>query len=132
MPTVLVVSHERPICAMIREILTLEGWTVEQASTAAKAYAYLRASPAPLIVLVYVRLPDANFGDVLHAIAEDPSLQRHRYVEMGYRAIADPDVLEWYEALMRRFDVACLSLPFRVEHLLEIVEAASAKLEEPR
>lgn len=65
---ILVVEDDRVQAEFLAEVLRLEGYAVNVASTAAEALAYAHATPAPNLVLVDVVLPDLSGTEVVRRL----------------------------------------------------------------
>ena len=60
--------------------------------------------------------------DLLRAVAGEPKLQRHRYIEVvDHHSWSEPDRSE-LQALYQRFGVGHLPQPYTVDQLLNLIE----------
>ena len=68
MPGILLVEDNAEIRASLREVLELEGMTVDEAGDGAQALARLRGGPAPSLLLLDLMMPVMDGWDVLEAL----------------------------------------------------------------
>jgi len=74
-PTVLVVDDDPDICGLLQTYFKLEGLATRAARNRDEIVAELRRSPLPDVVLLDVKLPDANGFDILHRMRQHPVLK---------------------------------------------------------
>jgi DNA-binding NtrC family response regulator len=111
---------------MVRDILTEASYTVSEAASLEAALAHLRTSPAPLVVLLDMYLPDDDGQTVLHALEAQASMVwRHAYILMTARHTVLPPALA-EQAGHRRMHF--LAKPFELETLLAAVARAAQSL----
>jgi DNA-binding NtrC family response regulator len=111
---ILVVDDERLIRWSLEQQLTREGYLVQQAETGAEALRRAKSEP-PDLVLLDVRLPDADGVDILERLlAADPEcpiimITAHGGVESAVRAMK----LGAHDYLVKPFEMDELSLTIR-------------------
>ncbi len=97
------------------------GYQVDEVADGATALARLRSSLQALIVVMNTRIPIVNARDILQAVADDDTLQRHGFVLVTALARMLPDDV-W--KLTRQLDVPVVAKPFLAQELLAGVKAA--------
>lgn len=73
--SVLVVEDEQRLCENLGSLLRLQGFLVSTAMNREQVLAALRRLPSPDLVLLDVRLPDANGFDILLRMKQHPALK---------------------------------------------------------
>lgn len=73
--SVLVVEDDPQLCAVVRNLMRLQGFQVNGAMNRAEVVAALRQVPSPDLVLLDVRLPDANGFEILQRMKQHPALK---------------------------------------------------------
>jgi CheY-like chemotaxis protein len=123
---VLVVDDDRAIRETLRTVLEEEGYTVNEASNGARALELLRASHAPYVVLLDLRMPELDGPGVLAAVAADERLStQHAYAIIT----ANLDTVPRARAALRgRLSVPVIAKPFDLDVVLDTVAQASARL----
>lgn len=71
---VLVIEDEPHISALLMQVLKLEGYETRTAANRAEVLAALRHLPSPDLVLLDIRLPDANGFEILERMKQHPVL----------------------------------------------------------
>jgi CheY-like chemotaxis protein len=127
MISVLVVDDDPAHCAMLREVLELDGYTVSTAKHGGPALAQMRRSTVPLVVLLGLMMPVVDGEQVLEAVAADASLAaRHRIIMVTgntHRA-TQGRVAE----LRQRLDVPLVPKPFTFAQLIQPLEEVAASM----
>jgi CheY-like chemotaxis protein len=125
MAQILVVDDDPPIRDTLRFLLEDVGYTVVEAPDGVVALRVLRASAAPMVVLLDVMMPRLNGYQVLAAVAGDPCLSRHTFIMLTAsprpRAVTLAD-------LWRQVSVPILQKPFDVDELLQLVARMEERL----
>lgn len=123
-PAALVVDDDAMIRETLRQILEDEGYAVAQAPDGVAALEILRSTPARLVVLLDVMMPQLDGCGVLRAVTDDLQLMsQHRYVIMT--AITLNDAMT---QMMQQVGAPLLSKPFSVEALLDLTAEAASQL----
>src|ERR1700749_2429396 len=120
MATILVVDHERGIRALLSEILTDEGHTVEVAENAAHAR-MVRESLRPDLVLLDIWMPDVDGITLLKEWGSSAQLTMPVIMMSGHGTIDTAVEATKYGA------TAFLEKPITLQKLLRAVEQALAK-----
>src|SRR5262249_53779372 len=81
-PPVLLVDDDEDIRATLRVVLEDAVYAVLEAAAIGDALSALEAATASHVVLLDFLLPDANGDVLLQRVADEASLQRHRFVLM--------------------------------------------------
>lgn len=113
--TILVVDDEPDLRLLVRMTLEGSGYRVEEASTAREALD-LVPRVRPQLVLLDIRLPDADGFDVLRELRSTEELAHTPVVMMS--AHSSPPTLRRAEAIG---SAAYLVKPFKYDDLLEVV-----------
>jgi DNA-binding response OmpR family regulator len=114
-PTILVVDDEPDLRLLVRMTLEGSGYTVEEASTAAEALE--RADEVrPALILLDIRLPDAEGFDVLRALRANEAFVETPVVMMS--AHSSPPTLRKAEVIGSH---DYLIKPFKYDDLLALV-----------
>lgn len=80
-PHILVVDDDARISDLLAELFAGEGHEVTSVPDGTSAWAYLQASPHPLVVILDEVLPGLRGLDLLQRVAGDPSLAaRHAFI----------------------------------------------------
>ncbi len=111
MPTIVLADDDDAYRRLLRDVLTDEGYTVEEATSGDDALARLQHAPDPLIMFLDLFMP-ANGFQVIDAIVQDPALaQRHRIIvttlARGQQIPASVQTLG-LEILLKPFDLSDL------------------------
>lgn len=123
-PAALVVDDDAMIRETLRQILEDEGYAVAQAPDGVAALEILRSTPARLVVLLDVMMPQLDGCGVLRAVADDLRLMsQHRYVIMTANTLNDA-----MTHMMQQVGAPLLSKPFSVEALLDLTAEAASQL----
>ena len=115
--TILVVDDEQEIRETLTEALEYEGYTVAAAANGQEALDYLRANPAPCLVLLDLMMPVMNGYDCLRAVSSDPAL---RSVSVLIVSAAARDEID--AATKSSSAVGVLAKPLTLKALLDAVE----------
>lgn len=130
MADILVVHCDMPVRRMIREVLTLEGYTVSGAADGQEGLAWLRAATTPTIVLLADIMPIMDGPMLLHAATHDPALiTRHAYIYITWRVPIVAEVREW-AGVPQDVPLFELLVPVKVADLLAVVKEAAQRLAE--
>lgn len=70
--TIVLVEDNQTLAALLRRALEREGYTVVVVSTGIEMMAVLRSGQVPDLIVLDVRLPDADGRDLLAALKKDP------------------------------------------------------------
>lgn len=125
-PTVLVVDDEAAIRSMFRELLTLEGYSVAEASHGGPVLEQIRASSQPLVVLLGLVMPDVDGEEVLEAVAADPALAtRHRHRIIMLTGATDRASTGRVAVLRRQLGVPLIAKPFTFDAILSATTDAA-------
>jgi two-component system OmpR family response regulator len=73
--SVLVVEDDPQLCEVLRNLMRLQGFLASTAMNRGEVLAALRRLPSPDLVLLDVRLPDANGFDILQRMKQHPVLK---------------------------------------------------------
>ncbi len=121
--TVLIVDDSESLRETLRNLLTLEGYSILEAADGVEAVDTLLLSPDRLIVLLDLKMPWMAGQDVLVLIGTAAELMRHAYIVMT----ADTSALDAeHAALLTRHDIPLLEKPFdRTVLVREVARAAS-------
>lgn len=114
-PTILVVDDEPDLRLLVRMTLEGEGYTVEEASTAAEAVERAR-DVRPALILLDIRLPDSDGFDVLRTLKSTEELSDTPVVMMS--AHSSPPTLEKAQVIGSHDYVV---KPFKQDALLRMV-----------
>ena len=126
MSSVLVVDDDVAIRKMLSEVLTLEGYTVQTAEHGGIALEMMRASRDRLVVLLGLVMPYVDGEAVLEAVAADEALATCHAIIMVTASNAS---MGRVAELRERLGVPLIPQPFKVEEILDAVEAAAARLD---
>ncbi len=112
--SILIVDDEAEIRQLITDVLTDEGYIVDQAKNGYTALAYLHAAPAlPCVIILDLMMPSLNGWDFLRARQGDPVLEPIPTVVISaVGTFATAKVLGAQE---------CLSKPLDLDHLVALV-----------
>jgi len=116
-PVCVVVEDEPALAKLLRQYLALEGFSVRVASNRNEIVAALRAQPVPDMVLLDVRLPDADGFDVLSRMRHHPSLKQVPVIMLTAKATR--------EAVLKGLALGAdgyITKPFEVDVLVKAVE----------
>lgn len=119
--TILVVDDEPDLRLLVRMTLEGDGYDVEEASTAAEAVRQALAV-RPRLILLDIRLPDAEGFDVLRTLKQTPELAETPVVMMS--AHSSPPTLRKAEVIGSH---DYLIKPFKQDALLELVRKHLAR-----
>ncbi|HEU5348836.1 MAG TPA: response regulator [Ktedonobacterales bacterium] len=123
MARVLVVDDDQDIRDVVRFILEDAGHEVLEASDGNTALQVMRATPASLVVLLDLLMPQPNGIDVLKEVIADPLLShRHAYLLL---TADNTNLRQQAESLLTQLSAQVISKPFDVGKLLEMVEHAA-------
>lgn len=126
MPSVLVVDDDLTIRELLREVLEVEGYTVQTAEHGGPALDLLRASRERLVVLLGLVMPYVDGEAVLEAVAADETLATcHAIIMVTASNARTGRVVE----LRAQLGVPFIAKPFTVEEILDAVAAAAARLD---
>jgi CheY-like chemotaxis protein len=118
---VLVVDDDPEIRLVLREVLTEEGYRVEEARDGGECLRHLAGARARLVVLLDLMMPGVDGFEVCHRLAKNPSSRNgHAIVLMSARRRlerADCSVAD-----------ATLAKPFDLDALLSTVDQLSTRL----
>lgn len=114
--TILVVDDEPDLRLLVRMTLEGNGYDVEEASTAAEAITQALVV-RPGLILLDIRLPDAEGFEVLRTLKQTPELAQTPVVMMS--AHSSPPTLRKAEAIGSH---DYLVKPFKHDDLLALVE----------
>jgi CheY-like chemotaxis protein len=118
--SILVVDDDTALRETLRDVLEDSGYTVIESQDGLRALEYLRKSPAPMIVLLDLMMPQLDGSALLGAVAGDHRrLQRHRYILMtaGQQTLSLAFV-----NLLTNLSVPVIKKPFDLDHLLHTIE----------
>jgi CheY-like chemotaxis protein len=128
MAQILVTDDDEPIRETLRFLLEDAGYDVVEAPDGAAALQTLRASAAPMVVLLDVMMPRMNGYQVLSDAANgDPLLAHHAFIMLTASPQARTAALG---QLRRQLAVPCLEKPFDIEELLDLVAQVAHRLDE--
>lgn len=114
--TALVVDDDAAIRETLYQLLEDEGYQVEQAPDGIVALDTLRASDAPMVVLLDVMMPRLDGLGVLEAVMRDERLaQRRRFLVM---TASSGSITAKLDELMRACNIPTLIKPFAIDDLL--------------
>lgn len=126
MMSALVVDDDQDTRDILRVVLEDAGYTVAEAADGVLALNVLRASDAPLVVVLDLDMPRLDGLGVLRAVADDARLyERHAFVLLTavahkhYQAAAE---------LCATLSVPLVLKPFEVDTLLDALAAASHRV----
>jgi CheY-like chemotaxis protein len=109
----------------LETVLSQEGYEVIHAATGREALAFLRTSPAPLIVLLNQSLSGTTGEEVLAALADqEPLVCQHAYV---LASSSSPLVSRTQLTIGPRV-IPIISKPFDLEELLDELAQAAQQL----
>jgi CheY-like chemotaxis protein len=112
-------------------LLCEEGYETLETATGKETLDVLLLSPAPLIVLLDLVMPDMTGYDVLTSIATHEVLAtRHRYIALSAASpfrIAE-QIGPHFAELLQRLNATFIEKPFDIDTLLRSVRAHSAAL----
>jgi DNA-binding response OmpR family regulator len=117
---VLILTRDADVGQVLDIYLRSEGHVVLSTTKDNYAWAVLRASAHPAVVLLHPPLGAADVFDCLQQAADDASgrLRRHRYIV----AMAQPQSMQSaLRDLMARLDVTVFALPFDLDELAAAV-----------
>jgi DNA-binding response OmpR family regulator len=118
-PPVVVVEDAALLCSLIREILTLEGYT---SMGLPHLYRLESTHPRPALFLIDIMLPDGNGVDVARQVRLDG------YAETPIIAMSASDAVLARATVSGVFDET-LSKPFDIAHLLERIKHYVGQIE---
>jgi CheY-like chemotaxis protein len=125
MAQILVVDDDPPIRETLRFLLEDVGYAVVEAPDGLVALQVLRASAAPMVVLLDAMMPRMNGYHVLSAVSGDPRLARHAFIMLTAspqaRTIALGD-------LRHQMATPFLEKPFDLDEMLELVQRTEKRL----
>jgi two-component system response regulator MprA len=125
---VLIVDDEPAIRETLRLLLADEGYTTREAADGLACMDALRASAAPLIVLLDLMMPRMSGLDVLALIARGPrSSVRHAFIVMTANIDIVAERGPYWTALLQRLSIPVLDKPFDIDLLLERVAHAASQ-----
>lgn len=121
MPPILIADDDDAIRATLRFLLENEGYPVIEASDGTAALAALRASQAPLVVLIDLNMPEMNGIEVLRTLLADAPLPfAHRIMLLTARHAPLPPA---DATVLHQLQVRVLHKPFELDDLLSKVAA---------
>ncbi|HKS69408.1 MAG TPA: response regulator [Ktedonobacterales bacterium] len=124
--TVLVIDDEDAIRDVVRMFLHDEGYAVLEAPNGVVGLNLLRASSAPLVVLLDLMMPRMGGLEVLRALAAEPEIaSRHAVIICSATRAFYPADLNFVLPGKRLLD---LPKPFDLDDLLAVVEQAAQQL----
>jgi CheY-like chemotaxis protein len=122
-PTILVVDDDPAIRKMLVEMLTLEGYPVEQAVNGREALEMLPRS-GPRVVLLDLLMPEVSGRGVLETLAANPSERaRHKIV-----LVSALDKLQ-ENADLHTLSDQTLAKPFTLEGLMSVLEPLAVQVQ---
>ena len=125
-PWVLVADDDTEIRATLRDILSEAGCVVLEARDGVQALETLRTAAQPLVILLDLRMPKLDGMGVLNAVASDARLaHRHAFILVTAN---DKTLPLAFVHLLTELAVPVLPKPFDVDTLLDVVDAAYARL----
>jgi CheY-like chemotaxis protein len=127
MAHVLVADDEVDLRATLRTLLEGEGYTVSEAADGQQTLDAIRASAAPMVVLLDVLMPVIGGIAVLEAVAADPALVAKRNAYLLLTANNKPQ-LDAAAAVLAQLGVTIVHKPFDIDALLADVAQAAARL----
>jgi CheY-like chemotaxis protein len=124
---VLVVDDDTCVRLMMTTVLEDAGYGVLSAQDGVEALAILRTSVHPLVVLLDWMMPQMSGEELLQTVKADPELLRQRaFVLVTANAPGrSPHLVD----LLRELAIPVLPKPFRLQHLLEIVDEHAQRVE---
>lgn len=126
MARVLIVDDDEGIRESVRLALEEEGYEVAEAPNGTAALDFLQASQERWLVLLDQLMPVLNGTGFLRAVQANPALiSRHMYILLTARSRISIPTLN----LATSLEVSILKKPFDLEHLLELVAQAAARLD---
>lgn len=127
MTRVLIVDDDEGIRESVRLAMEEEGYEVAEASDGSAALDFLQASQGRWLVLLDQLMPVMDGTGFLHEVQKDPALiSKHAYILLTARSRISAPTLD----LTASLGVSVLKKPFELEHLLELVAQAAARLAE--
>ena len=123
---VLVVEDDADIRQTLVELLGEAGYVVAEASDGRPVLTRLHTSKERLVVLLDLNMPGMSGKAVLEAVANHEILpQRHAYILVTANERTLPLA---FATLLTQLHVSVIPKPFDIDHLLEIVAHAAARL----
>lgn len=120
------VDDDAAIRETLHQLLEDEGYRVEQAQDGIVALDTMRASDAPMVVLLDVMMPRLDGLGVLEAVMRDERLaQRRRFVVM---TASSGSITTKLDDLMRKFNIPTLIKPFGIDDMLSKLSEAARDL----
>lgn len=120
------VDDDAAIRETLYQLLEDEGYRVEQAQDGIVALDTMRASDAPMVVLLDVMMPRLDGLGVLEAVMRDERLaQRRRFVVM---TASSGSITTKLDELMRKFNIPTLIKPFGIDDMLSKLSEAARDL----
>lgn len=118
-PTVLVIDDDPDICNLLQTYFKLEGLVTRAAHDRAEIVAELHRSPLPDVVLLDVKLPDANGFDVLHRMRQHPVLKELPVIMLTGEATREAVL----KGILGGAD-GYITKPFDIHHMVRAVKVA--------
>lgn len=130
MRQVLVVDDSPVVRETVRAMLEQADYSVVEANDGVRGLAALRASPAPMVVLLDYQMPEMDGEELLKIVAEDHgALAENEFVIITANEATFP---ESFIELLRHLSIRVLSKPFHKDELVGVVEGAVMRLSAPR
>ena len=127
MTRVLIVDDDEGIRESVRLAMEEEGYEVAEASDGSAALDFLQASQGRWLVLLDQLMPVMDGTGFLREVEKNPTLiSQHAYILLTARSRISAPTLD----LTASLGVSVLKKPFELEHLLELVAQATARLAE--
>lgn len=129
MRQVLVVDDSPVVRETVRAMLEQADYSVVEANDGVQGLTALRASPAPMVVLLDYQMPEMDGEELLKIVAEDHgALAENEFVIITANEATFP---ESFIELLRHLSIRVLSKPFHKDELIGVVEGAVMRLSAP-
>ncbi len=130
MSQVLVVDDSQVVRDTVRAMLEQAGYSVREATNGVEGLAALRATVAPLVVLLDYQMPEMDGEEMLKTVAADAGpLAKHEYIIITANQATFP---ESFIELLRHLSIRVLAKPFKPVELVGVVEGATVRLSAQR
>jgi CheY-like chemotaxis protein len=113
--SILLVEDDPGIREAMVECLSLEGYSVAEASNGAEALAYLHAAPAPKVIVLDLVMPVMNGSEFLEQVRREPALSSIPVILMTAATLGAAHAARMPTADLR------LPKPFELTALLDAV-----------